>query len=547
MSSLSRVMLKTALGAVSTARAIDPLAAPEQGLRWLIATVAHLMFGLAIGLLAARVMRRRHLHWTWAVGALVIVEFARQTLAGATVTLASAALCAAVRGRRWHREDLEAGADLAEIARRRLGPQEVLAYFMRGLRARFARLPWEVESGAGQLTVGHDERGRIVRVPLDCSTHAAHTLVVGATGSGKTVTQTLLALSAIELGAGAIVVDPKGDRAMRVALEGAAHAARRRFIEWSPNGPTVYNPYAFGSETEIADKVLAGERFTEPHYQRQAQRYLGHVVRALRAAELDVCLRAVVDCLAPARLEELARGLPEAYAQVTYRYLDSLTSRQQGDLAGVRDRLAILVESDVGAWLDPATTRCERFDLLSVVRSRSVVYFDLQADRRPLLTQMLGAAIVQDLLTTIAALQAAPIPTLAVIDEFSSIAAEQVVRLFARARSAGVSLVLGTQELSDLRLPGREGLLERVMGNLSLLIAHRQVVPDSAQLIASLAPSKGVWRTSRHGDGATTRTRIREGVLTPQEITALGTGYAAVIALSDGCATRIARIQSPPR
>ena len=128
-----------------------------------------------------------------------------------------------------------------------------------------------------------------------------------------------------------------------------------------------------------------------------------------------------------------------------------------------------------------------RFDLLRRARSRSVVYFDLQADSRPLLTRMLAAAIVQDLQTTIAALQAGPIPTLAVIDEFSALAAAAVVGLFARARSAGVSLILATQELSDLRLPGRESLLERVMGNLSVLIAHRQVVPDSAQIIASLA------------------------------------------------------------
>ena len=69
-------------------------------------------------------------------------------------------------------------------------------------------------------------------------------------------------------------------------------------------------------------------------------------------------------------------------------------------------------------------------------------------------------------------------PTLVVIDEFSAIAAEQVVRLFGRARSAGLSLLLGTQELSDLRLPGRERLLEQVLGNLSVLIAHRQVVPE---------------------------------------------------------------------
>jgi hypothetical protein len=33
-------------------------------------------------------------------------------------------------------------------------------------------------------------------------------------------------------------------------------------------GPLAYNPYASGSETEIADKALSGETFTGPHYLR---------------------------------------------------------------------------------------------------------------------------------------------------------------------------------------------------------------------------------------------------------------------------------------
>ena len=75
-----------------------------------------------------------------------------------------------------------------------------------------------------------------------------------------------------------------------------------------------YNPYARGSETEIADKVLAGERFTEPHYLRQAQRYVGHVVRALRHSGLEVSLRRIVDHLNPGELELLARSLPSPEA-----------------------------------------------------------------------------------------------------------------------------------------------------------------------------------------------------------------------------------------
>jgi type IV secretory pathway TraG/TraD family ATPase VirD4 len=503
--------------------------------------------GLVLGLVAARVMRGRHLHWSWAAGGLALVVLAQPALGSSAVTLGVAALGATLQGRRWHREDIEAGADLAEIAAQRRGPLDALRTVVQRASLRRDTLGVDGWFRGEELIIGCDESDRAVSIPLGGATGGTHTLVVGAAGSGKTVTQTWIAVRAIEQGRGAIVVDPKGDRDMRSEVRRAAQAAGRPFIEWTPTGPSVYNPYARGSETEIADKALAGERYTEPHYLRQAQRYLGHVVRALRKADLEVSLQGIVDHLDPARLELLVRSLPESEAQKTHDYLDSLTARQQSDLAGVRDRLAILAESDVGRWLDPQTAGAERFDLLEAVKDRAVVYFNLESDRLPLLTQMLGAAIVQDLQTTVAALQGRPIPTLVVIDEFSAIAPEHVSRLFARARGAGMSLLLGTQELSDLRLPGREMLLDQVMGNLSVLIAHRQVVPDSAELIARLAGTKGAWRTSQMSDGRTTRTRTREGVLDASEVMSLARGWAAVIVLSDGLGVRIARIFSSKR
>jgi type IV secretory pathway TraG/TraD family ATPase VirD4 len=508
----------------------------------------HLVLGLALGAAAARLMRARHLRFSWAAACLGLVVLARGPLAGSAPTVAVAALTATVLGRRWQREDLEAGGDLARIAARRRGPVHLLGVL--GAAAALARRKARGGDGwlrRGELILGRDESARTVSIPFAGADGGKHALVVGATGSGKTVTQTWMAVRAIDQGMGVIVVDPKGDHGLREAISGAAHAAGREFIDWTPGGPWVYNPYARGSESEIADKALAGERFTEPHYLRQAQRYLGHAVRAMRSAGLEVSLQGIVSYLDPAHLECLARSLPESEARSAHAYLDSLTHRQQSELAGVRDRLAILAESDLGKWLDPRTAGVPRFDLFEAARTRAIVHFSLQSDSRPLLTQMLGAVIVQDLQATVAATQGRPLPTLVVIDEFSAVAAEQVARLFGRARSAGFSLLVGAQELSDLRLPGRERLLEQVMGNLSVLIAHRQVVPDSARLIASLAGTTGAWRSSRHSHGGVTRTRTRESRLEADEVMSLGRGWAAVIVLAGAGSARIARIFADAR
>ena len=540
----------------STFNSPNPLEPIEQLAHWLTAAAVHGVLGVAIGLVAVRLMHHRHLRWSWAPTALGVDVLAGPLLGGAAWTLGIAALCATVRGRRWHREEVEAGADLAELAANRRGPLDALrAVARRTLPRLLARWALTSSVAAGRkewfrgdrLIVGEDEYGRMVSIPLGGATGGTHTLVLGAAGSGKTVTMTWMSVRAIEHGMATIVIDPKGDRDLRDELRKAALAAGRQFVEWTPQGPSVYNPYARGSATEIADKALAGERFTEPHYLRQAQRYLGHEVRTLRKAGLEVSLQALVAHLDPSRLEVLARTLPESAAQGVHDYLDSLTPRQQSDLAGVRDRLAIMAESDIGPWLDPRTEGVERFDLLEAAKAQAVVYFSLEADRRPLLARMLGAAIVGDLQAMISVLQGRSVQTLVMIDEFSAIVPERVVDLFARARGAGVSLVLGTQELADMRVPGRETLQDQVMGNLSALISHRQVLPASAELIASMTATRGVWKTSHHSEGSQTRTRDREHVLRAEQIMSLPRGWAAVVGLADGGSASITRMFSVKR
>jgi hypothetical protein len=525
----------------------SPLGPIVQLAHWLTTLAFHLLFGLAVGALAARLMRAKGVHWGWAVIASLAIFLLRAELHRLSSALLFTALTAAWHARRWHRSDLDAGADLAEAAARRRSPGESLAAAARALAARHGRFARSAWTRDGELILGVDERGRAVPIPFGGARGGTHTLLVGATGSGKTVTQAAMTTRAIERGMGAIVLDPKGDAAMRAALAASARRMQRPFIEWTPEGPSAYNPFARGSDTEIADKALAGERFTEPHYLRQAQRYLGHVVRTLRAAGVEIGLHQIVRHLDPVELELLARDLPEELAESAHAYLDSLTTRQLTDLAGVRDRLSILAESDVGRWLKPHHEGVAALDLLAAAEQRAVVYFRLDADRRPLLAQMLAAAIVQDLQTVVSSLQAKPTCTVVVIDEFSALAAEHVVRLFGRARSAGVSLILSTQELSDLRLSGRDTLLEQVLGNLSVLLAHRQVVATSAELIGGLAGPRGTWRTSHSSDGRITRTRTRESVLRAERITELGTGLVAAIVLSGGVRARIAWVTPAAR
>ena len=229
--------------------------------------LVHVAVGLLLGLVLAPTARRSRLHWGWGLLALAVVALLRPGLGGIGLTGLTATIAATLRLRRRHREDLLAGADLAAAAKLRRSPAGVLCSALRSALTKLSAASKLTVGGVdGEFVLGRDPHRRQVRVPL-FGRHGqggVHTLVVGATGSGKTVTQTAMAVAALERGSAVIVIDPKGDRGMREHLAGAATEAGRPFAEWTPQGGCVYNPFERGSDTEIADKALAGERFTEP-------------------------------------------------------------------------------------------------------------------------------------------------------------------------------------------------------------------------------------------------------------------------------------------
>jgi conjugal transfer pilus assembly protein TraD len=96
---------------------------------------------------------------------------------------------------------------------------------------------------------------------------------------------------------------------------------------------------------------------------------------------------------------------------------------------------------------------------------------------------------------------------------------------------------LGTLEFADLKTTA-DGLREQVLGNVAAVIAHRQNVPESAELIAGVAGTKPVWVTTQQTQdgllssgpsGTGSRRRGYEYAIHPSQIKGLGTGQAAVI------------------
>jgi hypothetical protein len=262
----------------------------------------------------------------------------------------------------------------------------------------------------------------------------------------------------------------------------------------------------------------------------------------MRAADLwPLSLSQIVHHMDPDRLDGLACEVGGELAERVHSYVDGLSARGRADLSGGRDRLAVLAEGELGSRLDPALGDGEQIDLAGSLREGAVVYFHLDADRYPAASKLLAAALVIDLVTLAADMQRAEYGGIVALDEFAALAADQVSRLFGRARSAGLSILLGTQSLADLRAARPEEgdtLTEQVLTNVAYLVVHREADPDSAEKLAKVAGTRPSWSvTEKVGAGSEgwlsgregTRTRARVFVVLPDLFTRLGTGEAVLI------------------
>jgi type IV secretory pathway TraG/TraD family ATPase VirD4 len=127
---------------------------------------------------------------------------------------------------------------------------------------------------------------------------------------------------------------------------------------------------------------------------------------------------------------------------------------------------------------------------------------------------------------------------LVAIDEFSALGADHLGGLVARAREAGIAVLLVTQEFADLNRAA-PGLRDQVVGNTTLKIIHRQDVPDSAFLVARMAGTERVPETSYEVErgwfggmtvtGRGTRREVERFVVDPNRIATLRPGEAVVI------------------
>ena len=106
-----------------------------------------------------------------------------------------------------------------------------------------------------------------------------------------------------------MALDLKGSPAFAAELERAADGSRSPVSPVDAGRTRDWNPLAHGNATELKDKLITSERFSEPHYQRAAERYVQIALQVLHATGRRADLAGVVALMDPRRLSAVARQL----------------------------------------------------------------------------------------------------------------------------------------------------------------------------------------------------------------------------------------------
>lgn len=397
----------------------------------------------------------------------------------------------------------------------------------------------------------------------------AHTLVVGAAGSGKTTTVLASTKDYIRRGEGVVIVDMKGSEDIPRIVAGYAKEYGRTFRHWTSqdprfeyegpaeNGAAFYDPLGRGDATRRTSMIMSMRKWNEEYFMFTIQDYLQRAIDIAIAAPPKEGVDSLQDIMAlldPTELKKRSlRVVGDPYYDQIIEEINYMTDKKidadtMKTLDSMKRQLGVLRDSIQGRWLRKDPTGKNDINIFDVAHKGEVVVFTVDSANYEHNAKILGNLIIQDLKTVSSELRndKSRYPLNVIIEEFSAIGSDNIIGLIARSRDAGIPVTLTTQSLGDLRAVS-DAFLDQLAGIVVSFIIHRANSYEDAEKYAGLSGKemKPVFRQSvEHttslfgaigkgsGTGKGSVDMEEDYKVSPNEIQALGPGQLIYICKS---------------
>lgn len=342
------------------------------------------------------------------------------------------------------------------------------------------------------------------------------TLIVGATGAGKTVTiDTLLELP-FKNNDPIIMVDGKGDLEFANKLKERAKKHNRNFKLFTMDSSVNsfhYNCLRHGGFTELKDKIINIFDWSEEHYKLQAERLLQGAFKLLLLPETKeliqkkaIDLKDLTDALNPDTLKNIAEQLDDKGRFMIH----ILNEVDESAGKGLANRIKSITESEL-AHLFEDTFDPMTIDLLESIENNDVVVFSIDALKFPEYAKMVGRLVIADLKTVSPKFAGKNKRVYTVFDEFNVFASEIIVNLINKTRGFGFRNILGTQELADMVVNGDDKLMKQILANTNVKICLRQDVTSSQDELSKSLSTKDIYKSTISTSKSTNSDDVNKG------------------------------------
>ena len=418
--------------------------------------------------------------------------------------------------------------------------------------------------GTGQSALGAGKYGH--PVVIDRAALKKPTIITGSPRTGKTRQATSLASQEIRAGAGAIIIDYKGDPRLVQHYAALAHELGRTFLHfqlfdkslsvydqphpYAPDSPAYYDPLSRGNGSSKSEMLLgsANRDGDAAAYLRAAQEVVqvAYDVAQLTGADrgkggFDVIERMLdleyldlqAQSLTPDMVLRQFPSMPRQQAtdrvdrarNNVARYVDAVKSN--GPLRGAINDTKSWVSSfassaAIGGQMQPGPPD-RTIDLVRTMLRAEIVVFSLPVQDYAALAGNIGNMLLLDLTAAVSTLRgnkraigdllgvdatqadATPWPPVVLqIEEFGSANNEVILGLMNKSSSEGIRIFLSTQSFADLEAVDGNGVwARRILDQVDNLFAFQGV--DAAGSDRVMSEASGMVAKTR----ASTQIRLR--------------------------------------